>query len=79
MTVVIKMPGFTAENAIFKTKTRSRFVHNFNCKSNSAYVQPALPNLCDVLHDMSWNAYYEGNYGLVEIVNAMMEGAGCFR
>lgn len=32
-----------------------------------------------VIHDMSWNAYDAHNYGLVELINTVMEGAGCFR
>ncbi len=73
------MPGFTAENAIYKIKTRYHFADNLNSQGNTRYVQPAVLNLCDVLHDMSWEAYYAHNYGLGELINSMMEGAGCFR
>ena len=79
MAIATKIPGFTAESALFKTNRRSRFVQSYDSNSNSVYIQPAMLNLCDVLRDMAWNAYDAHNYALVEIVDTMMEGAGCFR
>jgi hypothetical protein len=73
------MPGFTGEYAMYKTKTHYRLTENFDSQSNSLYLQPAVLNLCDVLHDMAWNAYDNRNYELVEVIDAVMEGAGCFR
>jgi hypothetical protein len=74
----VNMPGFTAENSIYKTRRRYCMAAAFDSQNASANVQPALPRICNVLQKMSWNAYFRGDYELGEVLNYVMKGAGCF-
>lgn len=73
------MPGFTAENSIYKTKERYCMATAFDSQNASANVQPALSRICDVLSELVWAAYNEGAYNRGEFWLNVMERASCFR
>ena len=76
---IMNMPGFTAENSIYKTRGRYCMSTAFDSQNASANVQPALPRICGVLSELLWGAYNEGAYNMGEFWQNVMEGAGCFR
>jgi len=74
----MSMPGFSAEHSIYEIRSRHWMATACDSQNSSTNVEPALPRICGVLHKMSWNAYFAGDYGLVEVLGHVMEGAGCF-
>jgi hypothetical protein len=74
-----KTPGFTAENAIYRTTTPHRVANTFASRSNYSYVQPAVPDLCDSLSSVVWGAWLRGDYALAQLAYDAMQYAGCFR
>lgn len=71
------MPGFTAENAIFKTMARYNMVRV--PRDCPAQIQPAMRNTCEVLAGLLWAAYLGGSNTAAQFFYDAMEGAGCFR
>ena len=74
----MNMPGFTAENSIYKGTGRFGPATAFDPQDASGSVQPAARRLCDVLAELVWAAYNEGAYHRGEFWGNVMEGAGCF-
>ena len=77
----MNMPGFAAENSIYKTKGRYCMAAAFDAQNASANVQPALPSkmsLCDFLAELVWNAHNEGALNRAEFWEHVMDRAGCF-
>ncbi len=72
------MPGFTGQNSIC-SKGRYSAVTGLDFGNSLTHVQPALPNLCDVLGELVWGAYNEGAYNRAQFWYNVMDSAGCFR
>ena len=71
------IPGFTAENAIFKSPARYSGAGGFDSQSDQACVQPAVEDICDILYDMLL-PLPSGGAAERFIIGAMF-GAGCFQ
>jgi hypothetical protein len=74
----MKIPGFTAENSLYKTRARYDVATAFESQNDSANVEPALRRICDVLSELVWGAYNEGAYNRAEFWEGVMGRAGCF-
>ncbi|MEZ4620153.1 MAG: hypothetical protein R2867_32250 [Caldilineaceae bacterium] len=74
----MSLPGFTAENSIYVTQGHYSMTTAFDTQNASTNVQPALPQICDVLAERVWAAYNEGAYHRGEFWLKAMERAGCF-
>jgi hypothetical protein len=74
----ISIPGFSAQDSIYKTKKRYCMTNSFDSQFPFANIQPALPLICGVLSELVWSAYNEGAYNRGEFWLNVMERAGCF-
>jgi hypothetical protein len=74
----MNMPGFTAENAIYKSTGHYCMVTAFDARNASANVQPAVPRqVCKQMMGAAVDAWRDDDSGWSNFWVGAWKGAGC--